>query len=404
MSDQKQFSVFESLVFPKFSLLGPLEIVEVFQFYDVPLCFLSRNRAGSLFLSTLYDLEDETRPSWYLLPVSVIRFQEIRSGSMDLHTAFLSSETELIYTTNSDKIEPHSVFSLDALTFPIPNSRLELKTPTRQNPISSLASYAASTMREAIDLSFENPRFRTTVLPIRQLGQHLKAFQEVVDTIPFDRAQNTNTRGRIPQASLSETELGFVENYAASFGVRMVSLNALPFLWGNSTLDDCLNKLFDLLDISNNPGDLSVQLSAFSSRTIGKYINFLKTLTYTKTSIKASFVASRKQERKAALTSAQADLLIPLLTKIVEEEPLDYEIEGMLIGLVVNTRTFVVQYQKDGKTKTISGPVLDTHLSDASYATINENYIFTIRETESYNVVNDESKIKYALLQLRKPN
>lgn len=400
MSDQNSFSAFEPFIFPKFSILGELSISEVFQFYDFPLCFLATNRTGAIFLSSLYDYEDELLPKWYLLPVSTTRFQEIRSGSMDLYSAFVLPETQVIYSTCKERIEALDISTLDSETFPRPGTTLEVKTHTKNISLIDLEDYAVASHREAVDISFENERFKKTVYPIRQLGQHLRLFQDVVDTIPFSRSQDSNTRGKIPNSSLSETELGFVENYAASFGVRMVSLNPLHVLFGPSTLEECLNKLFDLFELSPNLEEMKLGLEPFSSRTINKYINFLKTLSYSKTSIKAKFVTPKRLTRKFYLSADKAESLIPLLTKVVEDEPLEYEIEGLLIGLVVTRRTFVIQCERDGKTVTFTGTVLDSHLKDASYATINQMYTFKIRETESYNVINDESKIEYALLEI----
>ncbi len=74
----------------------PLTIVEVFDAYDGPRLFSAHDDAGMLFLALwVDDVEDES--IWLYLPLSASRLAELKQRRLDLRSAFLTSETNVVF-------------------------------------------------------------------------------------------------------------------------------------------------------------------------------------------------------------------------------------------------------------------------------------------------------------------
>jgi len=76
----------------RFDQLGPLEIIEVYAFYDRPLLYCARSTTNRLYLVLLIEQLDEEE-HWLYVEVSEQRFSQVRAGSIDLHTAFRLPES-----------------------------------------------------------------------------------------------------------------------------------------------------------------------------------------------------------------------------------------------------------------------------------------------------------------------
>src|SRR5579859_3858887 len=81
---------------PQDTNLGKLAVAEVFDFYDGPVLFVCRNVTDQLFLVVLED-EGETDNTWLYVALSLSRFNHIRSGAIDLHTAFSEAESGTMF-------------------------------------------------------------------------------------------------------------------------------------------------------------------------------------------------------------------------------------------------------------------------------------------------------------------
>ena len=391
-------------VFPDNTGLGNLFIDEVYQFYDIPLCFSSKNELGHRFLSTLIDLENPAEPRWFLLPISETRFGEVRSGALDLYSAFSAPELGFLYATSKRELLRILSSGIDKGLLPEKGIGLDIRSHTLGRPIASLQQYSDQTNREVIDISFDNERYKKTIYPIRLLSQNLRAVQDVINTIPIRKSSPSASKGRIAQHSLDETELGLTDLYAASFGTRLVSLSNTNVLFGETEIAKTLDVFLTLVELSVDEVQLRGLLADLSKRTVSKYLSLLKILSYNETNIKVARAIPRKEIRASFLPHKTAKTLVDLLTKLINDEPLEYEIEGTLVGLYANKKKFFISHEKDSKSEIMHGAVLDPNITREDYASINAHYIFKIRELESFNPVTDETKYEYFLLEMRKSN
>lgn len=71
--------------------LGKLEIVEVYEYYDQPVLYSCKNASGHFYL-VVAAAEDDQFLTWLCVAVSIKRLNLIRSGTIDLHDAFVCSE------------------------------------------------------------------------------------------------------------------------------------------------------------------------------------------------------------------------------------------------------------------------------------------------------------------------
>lgn len=71
--------------------------VEVYVYHDRPLLFSCQDILGQKYFAVLVDEDDEENQTWLYVPVSPQRFESIRLGMIDLHTAFGEPEAKYIY-------------------------------------------------------------------------------------------------------------------------------------------------------------------------------------------------------------------------------------------------------------------------------------------------------------------
>ncbi|MGA9379023.1 MAG: DUF6575 domain-containing protein [Phormidium sp.] len=97
---------------PKSTSLGNLEIIEVYEYYDKPCLFSCRNEAGEIFLGVWVD-ETPNFDIWFYVPMSLKRFQSVRSGGIDLKDAFLVAENGFVFkVVTSDDDSPSKIVSI----------------------------------------------------------------------------------------------------------------------------------------------------------------------------------------------------------------------------------------------------------------------------------------------------
>jgi len=116
------------LTFPQ---IGPVEIIEVYEFYDEPVLFSCKDRTDLIYLAVQSEHTKDHR-TWILTALSSRRFERLRAGDEDLHAAFAAAERGQVYRTTillSDgrppTVEWVAVSDLTAKELPLVGERLE---------------------------------------------------------------------------------------------------------------------------------------------------------------------------------------------------------------------------------------------------------------------------------------
>ncbi len=116
---------------PQDTNLGKLEILEVYEYYDVPCLFACQNKSGQIFLASW---ANQTREfgTWLYVPMSAGRFAGIRSGQIDLRDAYVTSEDGFVYEVtipcddSGDRAVTISCNNLNENWLPMPGEFLDL--------------------------------------------------------------------------------------------------------------------------------------------------------------------------------------------------------------------------------------------------------------------------------------
>jgi hypothetical protein len=78
------------------TILGQLEIIEVYDFYDKPVLFSCKNSTGLIFIALYVDSSDFAEV-WLYAPVSESRFQSLIKGSIKLKDIFTKAQDGYVY-------------------------------------------------------------------------------------------------------------------------------------------------------------------------------------------------------------------------------------------------------------------------------------------------------------------
>jgi hypothetical protein len=81
---------------PQNTDLGNLDTIEIYSYYNGPRLFSCRNSAGNIYFALWVDEEDDF-DLWLYVAISQQRFEEIRSGKIDLQNAFLKAEDRFAF-------------------------------------------------------------------------------------------------------------------------------------------------------------------------------------------------------------------------------------------------------------------------------------------------------------------
>ena len=127
---------------PQSTILGNLEIIEVYVYCDQPCLFACRNRTGHIFMAVWIE-ETAVFNQWLYVALSEQRFTSIRSGKIDLRDAFLKSEEGFVFEVrisrdrSSDRIQLIYCNRLNEDWLPMAGEFLELAAET--NPCKLIA-------------------------------------------------------------------------------------------------------------------------------------------------------------------------------------------------------------------------------------------------------------------------
>ena len=162
---------------------------------------------------------------------------------------------------------------------------------------------------------------------------------------------------------------------------------------------DALQELVNLLKIGSNPNELREHLIRLKSRVAHRYVSLLESFSDVVTEAKIVW-ASPKAGRgdSVYLPATVARETIDIIEQFKDPLESEYEVEGTLIGVFTDTKTFGIKAQDGTPYK---GKILDEAFNTASRATISERYIATIREVTSIQPVTEEAKAEYYLIGLQ---
>ncbi|MCY7277156.1 MAG: hypothetical protein LH702_26370 [Phormidesmis sp. CAN_BIN44] len=395
---------------PEGTILGNLEMIEVYEFYDKPCLFSCRNVAGHLFLALWVD-ESAYADSWLYVPTSLNRFKQIVAGNMELRRAFLTAEDGFVFEVtipcNQNDHDHTEVTRIKCETLeegklPLAGEFLESGTQVLASIITNKQDAKRSAIqftREILDLAFSFSNTEAMQASAAPLGSLLQATQYLIDALGQFKAGQPTMKGNIPERILRQTELLVAGTFAGSFGVEFISVEE-PDFWGDSLAGDAIESFLELIKIGKDAETLRKYLLTIQPRAASRYRVFLEKLINSKAKLRAEW-GSLKLDRGGSceLLLIDAKIALEIVTQIEEEKPKQYEIDGELVGVNKRTKSFEILETKSNRK--YSGRILDLALSVAETATLSEIYTSTIREIIEVTPATGEEKTKYQLVGLK---
>ncbi|NOT13969.1 MAG: hypothetical protein HOP21_00045 [Methylotenera sp.] len=389
---------------PKNSELGKLKLLEVFEFYDFPRIFTCKNSIGTLYFGlSVSETNDELE--WLFAPASLERHNSIRSGNIDLRSAFTRVEDDFVYLVNTDKshdyktLERINVSRLKNEWLPIEGEKLNLHTHTviNQNETDP-ATVAHRELRETLNVIINPKNKNRTEAPARKLGSLLEAIQELLDALGQKINGNPTIKGAISSDILSATEVELALLFPGSIGLQLKAKNSCDLL-GDSLAGEALQELLNLASARGDKDLLSNKLHSLRGRSASKYKLFLESISSLETDLKLDW-GSPKEGRGQSINLSKTEILkaLEIVSEINVEMADEIEIQSTLIGLNIRTMTYEILSAENEK---FAGKISEEAKAEAANATINNRYIAKLKQLIEVQATTGEEKTRWLLTGLR---
>ena len=212
-------------------VLGELDIVEIYVYYDRPILYSCKNVDRQLYLAVFADDDDENE-TWLYAEVSLRRLNRIRSGEIDLYNAFAKPENKSLFQVTvpynpESKIKTETVQEVFSDMLPEEWQRLTVEGELLETflgfdtlpPLSNGQEIARSKRREILDIRFNFDGISGTEAPIAPLVNILGKLQDLMDTI----GRGLLNSNQIAQEGQIGTQFSLLQVGGGSFGVRLAS-------------------------------------------------------------------------------------------------------------------------------------------------------------------------------------
>ena len=385
--------------------LGKLEIVEIYDYFNMPILFSCQDYASTYYMVLFAD-HLPTHEMWLYAQVSLKRLNFIRSGLVSVHDAFANPEKECLNKAmipHDNSAEYSSVFvspsELPKNIFPSVDDYLDIEY-TPYVPQTGMVDIAEAAGREIIGFNFKSFEGYNAEAPIAQLGSVLNCFQNVMNIIEVAR-QNFRSitpaiRERMRFYALA-TEPGSFEIKLASKKEDMSQQRLLDL---PSEQKATITQFFNLVKSKDNQQDLKDILTKLGLRTTNEYRYLLASFNKLDADVTMSWTSPKASEDVVAFLSKSEILqLVEILKAIEEEQEKPQTIKGELIGLSLDRNRF--ELQVSGEENPIRGVIGDNPNVNITQATISSQYKALIQEIVKRNeTTNEVVKIEHILLNL----
>lgn len=391
------------------TILGPLEVGEVFFEHDGPRLFVAQSRAGNLFLANCVDEdEDEYTETYLYVSVSRARMNLVRSGHVPLRDVYTHAEDGFVYQitaeygkevpTNSLLTIPSNQIQDDWL--PLADARLDLETETLPsfNP-ENFRVESEEEFRTRIALEIHPLHTRRTEYSLRSLSRLAGSFQDTLDSLAQEERGRPTTRGLIPEEILQESELVFTGALAASF-VLVLAPRSSPTLVGHDLVNKSTERLLELLQAADSQDELTKLLNRYGMRARSKFRGLLTILSDDETGA-GVFLADHLG--RLSVAEIHLDSVRHALSIIDDRNPDSEKLELARVTLVgVNLRTGIFELFDNVAGQRYSGQMSPGAKAQMSGLPTGEEHFYTasLLKTMEYSTMTSDVSSSYRLLQI----
>jgi hypothetical protein len=390
---------------PTATVLGELEIGEIFVEFDGPRVFSCTSLTDQIFIAGWAE-EGEAADLWLYLPVSQNRLRMVRSGAMRLRDAFTDPESFVyLVTLHHDVSSPDQVTALAGSRLseswlPDETFALTISTPT-QPPAKSgmeLTRLARQEGRARFTLSVHLASATRTEAPTRIIGPLLTSAQNLLDNIGLAQLRKIPEQtGRIPNDVAVHTSSDVVELAAASFVLELGASEGDDLL-GVSPFGAIADTVVRLLSDSIVASDLIDELVNLRPRGAKSFRHFVDSLAKTGGTVSVAAVSNALAYRRQSLTAVQVQTLKRLLNQLVPDEA--EEIRGRMRLFAFDMDRKSISLRDPFDEVVFEGRVADRAMEQVDHAIVNEIYDVVLSATASYDAVTAHTALNYVVENL----
>lgn len=390
---------------PRGTVLGELEMTEVYIDYDGPRLFSCLSATDQRYLA-VWSVEREDADGWLYLPVSHRRLDMIRSGATGLRDAYRQAESVVFFVTlhhdldMRDEVEPFQPRDLPDEWLPEPDAQLDLHVHTQppMSPAAELERIVAQERRGRLRLKAEWGSLRRTEAPSRTLGELLVSTQNLYDNVGLALLRTDPPQaGRIPFDVMERTASDVVGLSAASFVIEIAG-RELDDLFDGSTFTKITGQVLGLLNPSLDRDSLINQLSALRPRGAKSFRNFVRQLASSGADMTLSGAGAAMEFTSHTLTVDQLQTMRSILDLVVPDETFEIRGRMRLYRADFQRRLFGVEVEDSGLQ--FEGTIDPRAVAQVDHAPINELYDVLIYEFGAFDEAVGDRKPTYVLQQI----
>jgi hypothetical protein len=388
---------------PESTMLGKLEMIEVYDFYDKPTLFSCKNQSGQIFIVLWVD-SSEVSDIWLYASVSSDRFKDTKKGKIELRDIFVNSEDAFVYKV----ITPYEE-NLNAEVSNIYCEQIEDDyLPMFGQVIEAEGNFKASNIeqvshnkkREILDFTLQFAEEEAAEAPIGELGCILSSLQETIDAIGQIKLGKSESH-IIPNEVTKKTQIVISSVFSGSFGMRLEGTMYEEDFLGESLLEQCVSEFIHLINLGANAEQLRAKLYILKQKTAFKYSAFLNALSRVKISKLhidwASPKTGLKESGDITLDTVHDTLNIINNTKLKTE----VEIQVNVKLTMVNYKSRTINVQEINSNKKYKCIISDSATRDVDTISKSFVYVATIQDYVILSPVVDKEKHEYELLSLK---
>lgn len=392
-------------ILPINTVLGALELEEVFVFFDFPRLFVCRNQTGQRYLGV--SVEDTPALVKFLfLAISKPRFNALAQKQFDLREAFLHAEEGFVYCLEvATEDERNNLYVLEINDIPsdwLPLEGADLGAEPIALEIEDLSDIdrvAKGSNREAINLVLDLAGRTDNEIPARSLSSFVGAFQELLDALGQACKGEPTIRGAIPAEILQQTRLNVAGTFAGSFGISMRAHNFSDIL-GDALMRDAIEQAIFLLQAQDDEDLLSNKLHELKGRVTSKYRSLLEQLDSSSASLNLRWRSPRPDSRAdIELTRDKVTAALRIVSMVDLQMAEEVEVPCTLYGLNIRTRSY--EFWTLETNEKYSGKLGEDVPERVSHARLQDKYIATVKKVIEVQSASGEEKDRWVLMDLR---
>lgn len=308
--------------------LGRLDVFEVYEFYDQPVLLSLQSTTGALYLAVLAETAD-SYDGWLCVATSMRRLQAVRSGGVDLRTAFTKPEDDrafLFHAPHDDK--PPEFRSVSPAEIPsgwLPGANASLALPTSTLPliIDDLKTEAVQSRRDMFAIKLEPNTTTRNEVPARLAGGVLQAVQDTITAL----------------AQACYAELMFVRVGGGSFEMLLASADQVGLL-NESAITLASQAFGQLVQLADNDAAFRQRVSLLKPDVAEKYLTFLRAIEDRVSETTVEW-ASPNPEEPIGRAVIQNETVKTAITAMVDlHETRRIEVDGTLVSTHTEKNSF----------------------------------------------------------------